>query len=59
MYLDSASEVSRLKINIEKMSEVLTEKEKHIEDLEKQLHTATLKTSVSYVRYAEMCFIML
>jgi predicted RNase H-like nuclease (RuvC/YqgF family) len=39
--------VSRLKIKLEKLSEILKEKEKQIEDLEKQLHAATSKSSVS------------
>ena len=48
-YRDSASEVSRLKIKLEKIMEILKEKERQIEDLEKQLHVATSKSSVSHM----------
>ena len=48
-YCDLASEVSRLKIKIEKLTDVLAEKEKQIEDLEKQLNVATSKSSVSHM----------
>ena len=43
----SASEVSRLKIKLEKLTEILSNKENQIEDLERQLRVAMSKSSVS------------
>ncbi|XP_028397692.1 liprin-beta-2-like [Dendronephthya gigantea] len=42
---EKASEVSRLKIKLEKLTEILSTKENQIEDLERQLHVNTSKSS--------------